>query len=87
MGVPRLKKKAELNYRRGLTWKNCSDCEHFVADFEVRSCARDGRVLRREGRCKIIGLKHGRAYRILPHYICDACDNTKTIERLKKGMA
>ncbi len=78
MGVPRLKKKAELNYRRGLIWKSCSYCDHFV-----RPWAGTG-----EGRCRRIGLEPGRQYRILPHYLCDAYDDTKTMEWLKKeGLA
>lgn len=62
MGVKRLKAKVERNYRRGLTWQDCSGCKHFVQRFDNRSG---------DGRCKLIGLKSGRQYLILPHYLCD----------------
>jgi len=75
--VPKLKAKAERNYRRGLTWKDCSGCDHFVHDWAGQD----------DGRCRIIGLKHGRAYRILPHYLCDAHDDTKKMAKLKEGFA
>lgn len=34
MGSQRLKRKTELNYRKGLTSRSCSDCNHYVADGE-----------------------------------------------------
>ncbi len=61
MGVPKLKAKAERRYRRGHTWRECSDCRHFVPDWAATG----------EGRCRVMGLEPGRLYRILPHYICD----------------
>ena len=83
MGVPKLKAKAKRNYRRGPTWRSCSGCDHYVGSFEVRSCGKEGQVLRTEGRCRLICLKHGRQYRILPHYICDDFDDTKTMAEIK----
>ncbi len=81
MGVPKLKAKAERNYRKGLTWKDCSGCDHFVRDYEVMGCGKGTPVIRTEGRCRLIGLKPGRQYRILPHYLCDDFDDTKAYRR------
>lgn len=85
MGVGMLKRKKELNYRRGYTHKDCSGCDHYVASFEVMSCANNGGVLRTEPRCAPVGLQSGRAYRINPNSVCDAFDNTKGLERMKRG--
>lgn len=63
-----LKRKKELNYRKGLTWKDCSGCLAFVSGFKVVGIG--GELLGEEGRCKTVGLEPGRQYRILPHYIC-----------------
>lgn len=72
MGVPKLKAKAERNYRRGLTWQDCSGCKHFVERFDNKLSRDRGRGLGNAGgRCKLIGLKSGRQYLILPHYLCD----------------
>ena len=70
MGVPTLKIKKNLNYRKGPTWASCSDCNHYRSKTHA------------EGRCTIIGLNDGRAYRVLPHYICDRHDNSKCLRRL-----
>jgi len=88
MGVKRLKIKNELNYKRGLTWAYCGQCDHFVPQYHVPgSWAEKGEIesLRDEPRCKIIGLKPGRQYRINPANICDRYDNTEHMKRLK-GM-
>lgn len=71
MGVQKLRAKVERNYRKGPTWKACSGCTHFVRNFEVRGQGGEGRKIAVEARCRLIGLEHGRGYRILPHYICD----------------
>jgi len=81
MGGRRLKKKIELNYRRGGTAHDCSECNHYVADFVVKGIG--GAVLRTEPRCRIMGLEHGRAYRINPRCICDAHDNSDYLRRLR----
>jgi hypothetical protein len=76
MGSPSLQKKKELHYRRGPTSRACSDCNHFIwlgSDTE------------RDGRCKIMGLEPGRAYRINPDNICDAHDNSEYLKRLREG--
>ena len=72
MGAPTLKKKVELNYRRGTTAHDCSECNAFVAEFEVRAI--NGKILKKEPRCMVMGLKDGRAYRINPKNICDTHD-------------
>jgi len=74
MGVPLLKKKKELNYRRGTTAHSCSECNYYVPVKDAE---------KREGRCRIMGLKPGRAYRILPHFICDRHDNSRSLKRLR----
>ena len=76
MGVTKLKAKAERNYRKGPTWKDCSGCDHFVRNWQGG----------KEGRCRLIGLKPGRMYRILPHYICDDHDDTKTMAKIRKDF-
>lgn len=82
MGVKRLKIKNELNYKRGGTSRHCGGCDHFVPDFDVVVNDDYGATLRQEPRCKIIGLKNGRGYRIHPANICDRYDNTEKIKRL-----
>lgn len=78
MGSVRLKKKTELNYRKGSTNEsvNCKTCENFVPEFDVISCTvfngEKSEVLRIESRCKIMGLKSSIKYRVWPDYRCDA---------------
>lgn len=76
-----LKKKQEVNYRRGRTWASCSGCDHFVRRFELVGI--DGAVLGVEQRCRVIGLEPGRQYRVSPNNWCDRYDNTRTLERIK----
>ena len=76
MGVPRLKAKNELNYRKGLTHKECSGCDYFIPNWEDTG----------EGRCRKIGLQPGRQYRVLPHYLCDDFDDTKTMAAIKRDF-
>ena len=83
MGVKRLKIKDELNYKKGLTWANCGQCDHFVPNFDVVVNDDYGATVQVEPRCKIIGLENGRGYRIHPANICDRYDNTETIKKLK----
>ncbi|MDA8141071.1 MAG: hypothetical protein M0036_20695 [Desulfobacteraceae bacterium] len=69
MGIPRLNKKNELNYRRGTTSFHCSVCDHFRA----------------EGwnmRCAVLGLFPGRSYQIGPNNRCDAFDNAQRLKQL-----
>ena len=63
MGVKRLKIKDEVSYRRGLASKCCEFCKHYVSDFEIRGA--------KEPRCKVIGLKEGRGYRVNRNSLCD----------------
>lgn len=65
---PRLKIKTELNYRKGSTNEsgNCRYCIHFVPYPEKSS------PVRREGRCKIMGVIENIRYRIWSDYRCDA---------------
>lgn len=68
----RLKKKDELQYRKGSTneCRNCGFCMHFVDKYEVKGIG--GAVLRVEGRCKIMGVDHGSIrYRIRPDHTCN----------------
>jgi len=81
MGAPGLKKKTELNYRRGSTAHSCSECNAYVREFNVRGIG--GGHLRVEPRCMLMGLKDGRAYRINPSNICDAHDNSESLKRLR----
>ena len=67
MGVPRLHIKKELNYRRGTADRLCSGCAHYVAN----PAPLVGFRATNDGRCRIIGLKPGRAYQILPGNVCD----------------
>jgi hypothetical protein len=80
VGASRLKKKIELNYRRGSTAHDCSECNAYVPEFDVRGI--NGHHLRFEPRCMVMGLRDGRAYRINPNNICDAHDNTEYLKRL-----
>ena len=71
MGVPRLKKKIELNYRRGRPGCWCEECAAYVGNFGVRGIGEIA-VLRAEPRCRVIGLKNSRRYKISPVHCCDA---------------
>ena len=83
MGVPRLKKKIELHYRKGSTCetRNCRRCESFIKQGMVKD------TLIPEGRCKVIGDKPGRMFRIRGDYTCDAQKTTYRPPGLKKGAA
>jgi hypothetical protein len=80
MGTPKLKRKEELQYRRGTTSRYCERCNHFVGDFPIpwrEGCA--------EPRCEVIGLETGRSYKINPANICDRYDNSRYLNRLING--
>lgn len=68
-----LKRKREVNYRRGTTGRHCAVCDHFERAFQVHGC--NGRPLALESRCAVIGLENGRAYRIGAKNLCDRFDN------------
>ena len=70
MGVPKLKKKIELNYRIGRKDCWCSDCVNFVEHFAVQG--RDGKLLRVDARCTVLGLKNSHRYKITEIHTCDA---------------
>lgn len=76
-----LKRKVELNYRRGYTHSSCEDCDHLVRDWPVHAIG--GGLLREEDRCKVIGLQSGRMYRVGRKNICDRYDNTESLARIK----
>jgi len=82
MGAPTLKKKKELNYRKGRAWKNCHDCNSFAQKL-IDTNGNKHVYGPGEGRCTIIGLFPGRAYRINPKNICDAHDNSDLLKRLR----
>ena len=75
MGVPRLKKKTELNYRHGYAASHCLVCDHLRAKIDPGVTT--------HFTCEIIGLDPGRAYSINPNYVCDAFDNTQRLKRIK----
>ncbi len=77
-----LQKKVELNYRRGGTAHNCSDCNYFKAANGI-SMSPGGKPAPSKPRCKIMGLKPGRLYDINPNNICDAYDNSFMLKRLR----
>lgn len=82
MGVKRLRIKDELHYRPGGTGHHCSACNHYLAkphnpiDLGLMDPLPDPR-------CRLIGLKPGRQYRINPKNICDRYDNSNMLKRLK----
>jgi hypothetical protein len=86
MGVKRLKIKDDLHYKRGPTWANCGQCDHLVRHFDVVVSDGHGARVTTEPRCKIIGLKPGRQYRIHPANICDRYDNTEGLKKYKAMM-
>lgn len=69
MGVARLKRKTELNYRRGTTSRYCDHCNHLV---KLLYGVDDDDVWR----CEMIGVNLGRLYRINPRNICDAFESS-----------
>lgn len=77
MGVKRLNKKVQLNYRCGTTSRSCQYCNHFYS----------GPLTSDFFRCKIIGLLAGRSYRINPNHICDQYDGSNYLKRLKAGTS
>ena len=79
MGVQRLKKKTDLNYKKGGECHYCSQCNQFVPRFEIKS----GENTRHEPRCKIMGLEMSIAYRINKNSICDAYNNSEHIKRIR----
>jgi hypothetical protein len=75
MAAPTLKKKQELNYRRGRTSTSCRYCNHAVlVHWELDVSETEVKDLR----CWIMGLKPGRAYKISPDNTCDAHDNSES---------
>ncbi len=80
MGVPMLKKKKELNYRRGQQSRNCGGCDYFITRFQETGIG--GEPLGIYPRCRIVGAMNGSRYRINPNNQCDAFDNQKGIQRL-----
>lgn len=74
MGAPTLKKKKDLNYRRGSSVSYCARCTHFIPDVEPYDHVSVAQLakLQVEHRCRIVGDEPGRAYRISRYSICDA---------------
>ena len=73
----KLKKKIEMNYRRGTTGQHCAVCDHFMDGHKIYTPLGD--LLRDEPRCSVIGLGAGRAYRIGAKNLCDRFDNSKRL--------
>ena len=65
-----LRIKQENNYRRGGKDRNCGLCHHYMKEFQVIGIGGDD--LGREPRCRIIGLRMGRQYRISEKNRCDS---------------
>lgn len=80
MASQRLKLKDELNYKKGPTSGGCSQCNHYIRNFKVRSM--NGEFLGIEPRCKVMGLENSRRYRINPDNICKCFDNSVHMMRL-----
>lgn len=76
MGVTRLKKKDELNYRIGGEGQFCDECGHFVRNWQVRKL--DGTPNKIDSRCEVMGLKNSRRYAVKPIYRCNAFDQLAT---------
>ena len=85
MGSHRLKRKIELNYRRGTTSRSCSQCNEYVSEFEAKNLGGETKGL--EHRCRVLGLNHGVAYRVHPQNICDRFDNSSYLARLGVTVA
>ncbi len=77
MGRPRLKRKDALHYKRCGTWQDpgCPVCNHFVGNMPLVGIG--GVSLGTGDRCKVLGLKAGRAYTVRRGYACARWDNTK----------
>ena len=77
-GVKRLRLKDVLHYRRGSTIEtmNCEWCQFCVKEYEVLP---DMTI---EPRCKVMGLKDSRKYRIRLDYTCNA-QNTMYVREHK----
>lgn len=75
MGLTKLKIKDELRYRRGYTHSHCSDCNHYVG-MTLENGLRDPR-------CRLIGLKPGRMYRVHPASVCDRFDGSLMLAKVK----
>jgi len=65
-----LKKKQEVKYRKGNRTARCLYCTWFEPEF---NCVGIGGVgLGKQPRCKEIGLKPGRMYRVSSDHVCNA---------------
>ncbi|KFO68023.1 hypothetical protein ER57_06935 [Smithella sp. SCADC] len=71
-GLPRLKKKDELHYRKGQTNEahTCQWCRNFCRNIDVKGIG--GVDLGKQCRCTVIGLQPSRRYRIYSDHTCDA---------------
>lgn len=76
-----LKIKEQLHYRRGYTHASCSECDHYVEKFKLTGIG--GADLGEEPRCRVLGLKPGRMFRVHPRSICDKYDNTRRLAFIK----
>jgi hypothetical protein len=65
-----LKAKKAVNYRKGNKQTRCLFCVSFIQDYQ---CVGIGDAnLGQQPRCKVIGLKPGRMYRVSSDYRCDS---------------
>lgn len=80
--MARLPKKVELNYRHGDEKHRCARCNYFKAAVGI-AMTPGGNPAPAKSRCKVIGLKHGKAYEVDPAFVCDAYDNSFILKKLR----
>lgn len=80
-----LKKKKELNYRRGTVNVCCSKCDNFIKAQRITGIG--GRDLGTEPRCSVIGTGSSRRYRVHPASVCNEFDDTMYAARLMGNVA
>ena len=64
-----LKAKVAVKYRKGTKRERCLYCTNYVPEFECIGI--NNEVLGTQPRCKVIGLKPGRFYRVSSDHRCD----------------
>ena len=83
MGKRRLMVKNALDYRRGSSFKCCSQCKYYTT-IEIRGIG--GVYLGSDTRCEMIGLENSKKYRVDKGALCDAfVKNNKNYNELFGG--
>lgn len=70
-----LKKKQEVNYRRGTTGRHCAVCDHYEPRHMVTTSLGEAQL----SRCVVIGLQSSPQYRVGAKNLCDRFDNSKRL--------